>query len=168
MAADRAHVAERVGLMWIRIWRGAGGSGLREYLFGTGPEAIELSQVHILALLNTRGATRMRELADSLGVDPSTATRTVDRLVRSGLVARQVSTDDKRVVEVVPTGAGRERYRRHRLRRRELMAHMLGAFDEHEQEQLADFLERFVAAADQFVEQRRAVDDAVVRPHGTA
>jgi DNA-binding MarR family transcriptional regulator len=59
------------------------------------------------------------------------------------------------------TDAGRSRHAEVNARRGELMAHMLGAFTPQERPALADMLERFVSAVDEFV-ARRAVEAATV------
>ena len=50
----------------------------------------------------------MTHLAESLGVPLSTATHTVDRLVAKGLVERNRSEEDRRVVEVQMSEYGRK------------------------------------------------------------
>jgi DNA-binding MarR family transcriptional regulator len=101
----------------------------------------------------------MSDLAEALRIDPSTATRAVQRLVGSGLAVRTPNDDDGRVVMVEITDAGRSRHADVNARRGQLMAHMLGAFTPEERPVLADMLERFVAAVDEFVGQ---LDDIAV------
>ena len=144
-------LAVRIGTAWVQIRRGAGGT-LRDYLLGTGDEALEQGQMDSLDLLAQRQSWRMSELADALRIDPSTATRAVQRLVTSGLAIRSPHDDDGRVVMVEITEAGRLRHAEVNARRRQLMTHMLGAFEPVERPVLADMLERFVTAVDQFVE----------------
>jgi MarR family transcriptional regulator, organic hydroperoxide resistance regulator len=47
-----------------------------------------------------------RELADALGIDHSTVTKMLQRLERAGVVARQQSANDRRVVLVYLTEQG--------------------------------------------------------------
>ena len=101
-----------------------------------------------LDLLVQRPAWRMSELAEGLRVDPSTATRTVHRLVRAGLADRTSGVEDGRVVMVSVTDEGRQRHTAIARLRRQSMARMLGEFAPEERRQLADLLERFVAALD--------------------
>lgn len=63
---------------------------------------IEISREEIRAMLLLESGERltMSNLAESLGVPLSTATHTVDRLVAKGLVERNRSEEDRRVVEV--------------------------------------------------------------------
>ena len=144
-------LAVRIGLAWIELRRGAAMSALRDQLFGTGDDALEQGQMDTLDLLAQQPAWRMSELADALRVDPSTATRAVQRLVKSGLASRSADEDDGRVVMVTITPAGVARHAEVAERRGRLMAHLMGAFSPDERVQLAEMLERFVASVDDFV-----------------
>ena len=144
-------LALRIGASWVQIRRGASMGTLREYLLGTGDEALEQGQMDSLDLLARQPSWRMSDLAEALRIDPSTATRAVQRLVASGLAIRCPHDDDGRVVMVEVTDAGLSRHAAVNARRGELMAHMLGAFTADERPVLADMLERFVSAVDEFV-----------------
>jgi len=50
---------------------------------------------------------QMLELAQFIGVDRTTMTRTVDQLVKDGLAGREIPTIDRRLVVVTPTDEGR-------------------------------------------------------------
>ena len=65
-----------------------------------------LAQYRALVVLASRGSQRLADLALALAVEPSTATRMCDRLVRKGLVARRRSSGDRRTVRVSLTVAG--------------------------------------------------------------
>jgi DNA-binding MarR family transcriptional regulator len=148
---EMRELALRIGASWVQIRRGAAMGTLREYLLGTGDEALEQGQMDSLDLLARKPSWRMSDLAEALRIDPSTATRAVQRLVSSGLAVRCGHDDDGRVVMVSVTEAGRSRHAAVNARRGELMAHMLGAFTAEERPVLADILERFVSAIDEFV-----------------
>jgi DNA-binding MarR family transcriptional regulator len=156
-------LALRIGASWVQIRRGASMGTLREYLLGTGDEALEQGQMDSLDLLARQPSWRMSDLAEALRIDPSTATRAVQRLVASGLAIRCPHDDDGRVVMVEVTEAGLSRHAAVNARRGELMAHMLGAFNADERPVLADMLERFVSAVDEFVD-RLAERTAAVAP----
>lgn len=55
------------------------------------------------------GQLRMCDLAGHLHLSPSGLTRRLDGLVKAGLVAREPSVDDRRVILAVLTGEGRTR-----------------------------------------------------------
>jgi len=128
-------------------------SAVRDHLFGSGDTALEQGQMDTLDLLAKQRSWRMSDLADALRVDPSTATRAVQRLVNAGLADRRASDEDGRVVMVEITPAGCRRHAAVALKRAELMRHLLGAFDPDERVLLADLLERFVGAVDDFASE---------------
>jgi DNA-binding MarR family transcriptional regulator len=70
---------------------------------------IEISreEVRAIIILDSQDRVTMSNLAESLGVPLSTATHTVDRLVSKGLVERNRSEEDRRVVEVQMSEYGR-------------------------------------------------------------
>jgi DNA-binding MarR family transcriptional regulator len=65
-----------------------------------------IAQLRVLLLLHTEGASRMSLIASSLGTTLSTATGTVDILVKKGLVVRRDDPLDRRLVicDLSPTG----------------------------------------------------------------
>lgn len=74
-----------------------------------GPEAADLSPTDLWLLdgVVRHGPVRMGDLASWQGVDKSTVTSQLRRLVDRGLVARDPSPSDRRVVLVRATGEGR-------------------------------------------------------------
>lgn len=148
---DELHVALRIGAAWKELRRGAAMSRFRDHLFGAGDDALEPGQVDTLDLLVQQPSWRMSELAEALRIDPSTATRAVQRLLKAGLAERHPCADDGRVVKVSVTEAGRQRHAAIAARRRQALATLLAAFDPAERRQLADLMERLVASLDEFV-----------------
>ncbi len=69
-------------------------------------EEVTLPQYRALVTLAYGRGRRLADLASSLGVSPSTATRMCDRLVRKGLISRTRDEIDRREVnlEVTPGG----------------------------------------------------------------
>lgn len=65
-------------------------------------------EIRALILLRSRGRIIMTEFASELGVPLSTATHTIDRLVRKGLVIRVRSEQDRRIVQVEMSPQGLE------------------------------------------------------------
>lgn len=140
--------ARRIGRAWIELRRGARTTQLREYLYGD--DGLEQGQMDALDLLVRRDRT-MSGLAERLRIDPSTATRAVQRMVDAGLVERVPSPTDGRRVVVRPTPAGRRAHAAVAARRSQAMGRILGAFEAGERAQLAELLDRFVAALDDVV-----------------
>lgn len=163
MAASRVaqpadDAGRRIASAWRELRRGAASAALRAHLVGDAPAfrhgPIEQAQLDALEVLaGTTTGWRMSEFADAMHVDPSTATRTVDRLERAGLATRSTDPDDRRVVVARPTELGRRLIRDVIMRRASGMERLLASFEPDEREQFADLLERFVAAVDRLVDE---------------
>ena len=95
---------------------------------GQAAEDTTLAQYRALVVLASRGPQRMSDLAQALGVAPSTAGRMCDRLVRKGLTRRQRERMDRRAVRVQITPAGRQVIDEATTRRRELIAGVLRVY----------------------------------------
>ena len=153
-ARDAYDLAVRIGLAWREMRRGASAAGLRDWLYGTDDDGIEQGQMDSLDLLAMQPSWRMSELAEALRVDPSTATRAIQRLEKAGLAERRPSTADGRVVEVAITEEGRRRHALVAERRSEMMTFILSRYRNRELPVLAEMLERFVTGIDEFVATR--------------
>jgi DNA-binding MarR family transcriptional regulator len=71
------------------------------------PDDVTLPQYRTLVELTFGGPRRLADLAEALGVSPSTATRMCDRLVRKELVSRTRDELDRREVKLAITVLGR-------------------------------------------------------------
>lgn len=105
--------------------------------------ALDLHPAQAGALLQLDSPLPMTELAALLACDNSNVTGLIDRLEARGLVARQPSSEDRRVKHVVLTAAGR------RLRDRMLarMARPTRGFERlspDQQRQLGDLLRQVI------------------------
>ncbi len=65
------------------------------------------AQAHGLLAVAAMGRPAMTMVARELSLAPSTVTRLLDPLVRRGLLKREASSDDRRIVVVALTAAGR-------------------------------------------------------------
>jgi DNA-binding MarR family transcriptional regulator len=68
--------------------------------------SVTVLQLRVLVLAETRPGTTATDVAEATGVHVSSASRTVDRLVASGLLERRESTEDRRRLELVPPAEG--------------------------------------------------------------
>jgi len=64
-------------------------------------------QAETLQLIFERGAVSTSSLAEQLGIDPSTASRNLSGLERSGLISRKKGADDARQTDVRLTPRGK-------------------------------------------------------------
>ena len=68
---------------------------------------ITLAQCHALLEIEIQAELSLGELAQQLGLDKSTLSRTVDCLVHIGLVERTTAPDDRRSIRLSLTAQGR-------------------------------------------------------------
>lgn len=114
---------------------------------------VTLVQYRVLVELAARGPQRLADLAAVLGVDPSTATRMCDRLVRKGLVTRRRANADRRTVRVSLASAGRELVGEVTRRRREELATILARMPHEDRPPVLRALRAFADAAGELPEQ---------------
>ncbi len=67
---------------------------------------VTLPQYRTLVLLYYRGSLSLAEVAEELNINPSTATRMMDRLCAKKLVSRHVAGDDRRRLSLALTKRG--------------------------------------------------------------
>jgi len=79
---------------------------LRQLEGETGCCGVSLPQCHVLLELSF-GDLSLKALADALNLDKSTLSRTVDGMVREGLVARHADPSDRRAVCLTLSARGR-------------------------------------------------------------
>jgi DNA-binding MarR family transcriptional regulator len=96
---------EELGIMLVRGMQLVGSSGV----FGGD---ISFSQYLILQTLLEKEAMRMNELASILGVSKANVTGLVDRMVRTRVIERMRSDEDRRVVFVTLTQKGKRTVQR--------------------------------------------------------
>jgi DNA-binding MarR family transcriptional regulator len=156
MTSPDREIALRVALAWRELRRGAAGLELRTHLLGPVSPQLEQAQLDALEIVvSEREGWRMTDFADALRVDPSNATRAIDRLEALGLAERTRATEDKRVVVVRATTEGRRLMREISRLRAAGMRRLLEPFEPEERERFAEYLERFVESIDHLVEELR-------------
>ncbi|MEV6603790.1 MarR family transcriptional regulator [Kutzneria sp. NPDC051319] len=109
-------------------------------------EAITLAQFRLLVILNSVGATKHAALAEQLGVNPSTASRMVDRLVAAGMVVRETNPASRREIVIDLTAEGRRVVRQVTARRRKEIARIVARMPESTRVGLVDALSAFAEA----------------------
>ncbi|MGF1599577.1 MAG: MarR family winged helix-turn-helix transcriptional regulator [Acidimicrobiales bacterium] len=146
-------VRRRVGRAWRKIRRGASAVRVKDLFYATGDDVLDLALADALSVICQQDAMRMGELADALDITPASTTRAVSCLVDRGYVEREKAADDQRSILVSATPAGRARYEVFNGKIQAGLSEILDEFSVEEQEQLANYLERFVRSVDRFVER---------------
>lgn len=116
-------------------------------------DEVTLPQYRALVVLASRGPHRPAQLADGLGVSPSTATRMCDRLVRKRLVRRTREAADRRVVKIALTDTGRMLVTTVTRRRRREVTRILQRMDAEDRLGAVNALRAFTAAAGEVPER---------------
>jgi DNA-binding MarR family transcriptional regulator len=120
-------------------------------------DQVTLPQYRALVVLAGRGELRPIDLADTLDVSPSTATRMCDRLVRKELVERVHSDSDRREVVLRLSPDGRALVGEVTSQRRRDLRRVVGKITAADQDQLIDALRIFNAAAGEAPESTLAL-----------
>lgn len=110
-------------------------------------QQITLPQFRVLVILAGEGPLRSGAIAQRMGSHPSTFSRTVDRLVSGGWVARTPSTTSGRETIVGLTPAGASLVAEVTERRRREIADILARLAPADRARVADALELFADAA---------------------
>ena len=114
------------------------------------PMGLDPGQELLLLLQLAEGKRRsQQELVDALGIDHSTVTKMLQRLQRAGVVARQQSADDRRVVLVHLTQEGCVQRRAVEEMWARMEAATSGGLSEEQHAQLLGLLHRVEAHLDQ-------------------
>jgi DNA-binding MarR family transcriptional regulator len=121
--------ADAIGLVASTLLPRA--SLLTRLLLRAGPRELSRTEAGLLVTL-TDGPRRITELADSEALAQPTVTQLVDKLERRGLVARERSAGDGRVVLVSISADGRQQLEAAREQTRALMRATMDELDDDE------------------------------------
>lgn len=111
-------------------------------------EAVTLPQFRALVVLDRADAGLIvGELAHELRIQPSTATRLCDRLVRRRLARRRVNSGNRREVTILLTAAGRELVAEVTRRRRREIGSIMAKVPAAQRTAIIDALTAFREAA---------------------
>ncbi|MCL6444947.1 MAG: MarR family transcriptional regulator [Alicyclobacillus sp.] len=112
------------------------------------PGGLTLSQVFVLRILDHRGQAKASDIAKITGLSPGAITQVCDELERLQFVSRSRSSDDRRVVHIALTEAGRQKLEEIRRERTARMRQLFEYLGPEDVEQLIRIIERIVQAFD--------------------
>ena|SRR3990167_9504677 len=107
---------------------------------------INLQQLNVLNVIGELGSCAMSEVANNVLVSLSSVTLIVNKLVEMGLVDRQHSKKDRRVVYVSLSNKGKEMFDAQVEHIREVGRNLLSLLNEDEQATFLTICRRFAAA----------------------
>lgn len=112
-------------------------------------ETITIPQFRLLIVLRTRGPVKLTSLAEHLSVNPSTATRMVDRLATAGLISRETNPASRRELMVALTSVGARVVDDVTSHRRSEIARIVSRMAPATRRGLVDVLTAFAAAGNE-------------------
>jgi DNA-binding MarR family transcriptional regulator len=110
-------------------------------------DELTMPQFRVLVVLDGAGPLRMSDLAERIGVHPSTLSRTVDRLVAGGWIERASAEESRREVHVRLSDRGRALVNDVTDRRRLQIARVLTSMPGADRAAVRRGMELFAAAA---------------------
>jgi DNA-binding MarR family transcriptional regulator len=132
LAAD----VERIVALYRRASRALRAADPADWAAG-----LTMPQLRVLFFLGRAGPASVSEVAAGVGVSQPSATETLDKLVKAGLVQRTPDSCDRRVVRAALTPAGREMVDRPWETRRAVLASALQRATPKERAKVARGLE---------------------------
>lgn len=108
---------------------------------------LTLPQHRTLVVLAEQGPRHLADLAQALGVSPSTATRMCDRLVRKRLITRTRDEVDRREVDLALTNSGKALVDEVSHRRKSELRKLVADVPKQERERLIEALRGVATAA---------------------
>jgi DNA-binding MarR family transcriptional regulator len=112
-------------------------------------ESVTVTQFRVLVVLDQGNALNLARLAELLVVTPSSAMRTVDRLLVAGLVTRNDNPTNRREVMLGLTDEGRAIVQQVTTTRRDEIAQIVSGMPAPQRGALVDALRSFASAADE-------------------
>lgn len=110
---------------------------------------VTLPQLRVLVMIASRGPQNLTSVAQGLGVHPSNATRTCNKLVDAGLLHRSDDPADRRNLILELTSSGRQLVHTMTERRRAAIASVLAKMPPPLRTGLISALSAFAEAADE-------------------
>ena len=108
------------------------------------PFGLTNGQFSLLNALNRPRPASMAQVASLLGADRTTLTRSIDSLITDGLVAREASARDRRIVVIKLTDAGRVLLERIRGEIRPLNQEVCAQLTTEEQAAMTRYLQKML------------------------
>jgi DNA-binding MarR family transcriptional regulator len=108
---------------------------------------ITLPEARVIASVGSFGPFSIMDLAKHANLDKSQASRAAEVLIKRGLIERETSAEDGRVVLISLTGDGRALYRKVMPIARKWNADLFECLDEKEREAFGQALDRVIASA---------------------
>ena len=146
---DEASTAEDIASAVIAMFRQFNSIKSRV----AGSQEADHSPLFLLVKLASHGPSRASDLAEQMCADPSTVSRQVASLVRSGLIERRADPDDGRASILVPTDLGLTRVREFSRRRGATMQPVIEDWSQQDKDDLLRLVRKYTEGIEAHREQ---------------
>jgi len=102
---------------------------------------ITYAQCHALVETGRKEILSVNELAELLNLDKSTVSKTVEQLVKSGMMLRETSARDRRYVDLKLTKAGQEMFQSIETRMKTYFTNILHGIPKEKHEQVIESMQ---------------------------
>ncbi|MDD5055773.1 MAG: MarR family transcriptional regulator [Candidatus Peribacteraceae bacterium] len=113
---------------------------LKRRMVCCGTDDLHMGQLHALAYVSEKGGMTMKQLANALQVSSPSATTFVDRLVAMKFLTRTHDADNRRIVRLTVTPAGRKAYIRKMAEKQRIVGGMLGSVSDADKKEFLRIL----------------------------
>lgn len=103
--------------------------------------SVTLAQCHALVEIGRAGRISLNELSDKLGIENSSMSRTVNKLVTSNLASRNIDPNDRRYVTISLTESGLEQFHKVEKDMNAYFQKIYTAIPENKQNQVMDSIQ---------------------------
>lgn len=154
---DPPTLAGRISQLILEWNRNPYNRAIQRRLYSVGDFELTPVQVHILEAVVARPGQRMNALAQALGVDASTVSRTIRPLLDLGLIERRPGETDRREACLAPTAAGQRQAQAIAAVRRDITIAVQRHLAPERLALFADLFEEYLNAA--IIEGRRVAEE---------
>ncbi|MDR3565801.1 MAG: MarR family transcriptional regulator [Negativicutes bacterium] len=107
---------------------------------------ITLSQCHTIVEIGRAGTMSLNGLSEILGLDKSTVSRSIDKLVSDGIILREADPDDRRYLNLRLSEKGQSIFREVEMRMAGYFEEVIAAIPADKQGQIVESLQYLVQA----------------------
>lgn len=107
---------------------------------------VSIAQCHAIVEIGRTNEISLNELAELLTLDKSTMSRTINNLVESGLVIRELHPEDRRYITIKLTEKGNQVYKNTEGSMRDYYGKIFGSIPEDSREQVLESLKLLIDA----------------------
>ena len=103
--------------------------------------SITMSQCHTIVEVGRAGTMSLNELADNLGLDKSTISRSVDKLVIDGIMLRDIDPEDRRYLSLYLSEKGQAIFQEVEKRMAAYFTEVIADIPDEKREQVVESLD---------------------------